>query len=309
MAEICKDKYLTFKDRKNSFISNYNYGEEIVGFSEKVIAHSNGCIARCAYCYLGNYYKKEVVIFNNYDLLENELSYFSNDNNYFNAGENADSLFLENHSHLAKFLIPYFSQTNNFLELRTKSSNVDSLLNINHNKKTIVSFSFSNFSLNNKIENNTASLQARILAAKKCSEAGYLVGLCFEPLFLSVNYKKEIKEIFDLIFIYLKPVNIHMLSFSLFRFTEQMQNLSEKLFFYKTIYGGEFFKCKDKKYRYLKPLRVQFYLWFLDYLKSKNIKLPVCLTGETSEVWELVFGKKVKKLSLIKPETSLPMTC
>lgn len=308
MLNFYQKKFISFKERKNNFISNYNYGEGIVGFSEKIISHCQGCVAQCTYCYLGNYHKKQVIIFNNYDLLEKELSNFSAGSYYFNAGENADSLFLENYSQLAKFLIPYFSQTNNFLELRTKSNNVDSLLNLKHNKKTIISFSFSNLSLNKEIEKNTASLPARILAAKKCIAAGYLIGLRFEPLFLSRNYKKEIKDILDLIFTYLKAENIHSLSFSLFRFTEQMSALAEKLPFYKTIYGGEFFKGKDKKYRYLKPLRVQFYLWFLNYLKNKNIKLAVYLSSETKEVWELVFGKKIFNLSLITPQLNLPMT-
>jgi spore photoproduct lyase len=287
-------KNIIFTKRKNNFVVPYSYGKGNIGFKEFVIRAQTGCIGGCRYCYLQYFKDKNIIIFNNYDKLFKEIKDLikKNGKTYFNAGENFDSLFLEEKSKFAQTLIPYIAKENAVLELRTKSKNVHSILNLVHNKKTVVSFSFSNFSLkNNNIEKDVHTLGDRILAMKKLQNADYLIGLRFEPLFLTENFKKEMKILFEKIIPNIKRKNLHSISLSLFRYTSLQEKDARKFSFWKELYKGEFIQGSDKKYRYFKFLRIEFYKIVLNFLKKFSLKVPVYLSCETPSVWRTTFNK------------------
>ncbi|MBF0468096.1 MAG: DNA photolyase, partial [Desulfamplus sp.] len=176
------------------------------------------CTMDCSYCILQAYFHPPV------------LQYFAGQEKIFCAldglfaqdktfrvgtGEFTDSLIWEKMSNLPARLVKKFAEQQSsksrravqsgsmsnysVLELKTKTVNVDSLKNIDHNRKTIIAWSLNTPSIIKSEEKNTASLGARLKAAKKCEQWGYRLAFHFDPLVIydgcELEYKEVIKSI------------------------------------------------------------------------------------------------------------------
>lgn len=81
------------------------------------------------------------------------------------------------------------------LELRTKSAAVDSLLGVDHQGRTVVAFSLSPQDAIASYEGGTASANARLVAARRCQDAGYRVALKLEPLHLGSEWLERYRHL------------------------------------------------------------------------------------------------------------------
>ena len=167
------------------------------------------------------------------------------------------------------YLIDAFANIPNaILELKTKSAVVDPILNCNHKQKTVVSWSLNSETIINQQEHKTARLYERLDALKKVTEAGYLVGLHFDPVILHDNWEKEYQQ---LIFKTIKATNINQIawiSLGSLRFNPEMKQKIEENFPAATITHAEMILGDDGKMRYPKPLRLRVYKWIIDQLKE-----------------------------------------
>lgn len=126
----------------------------------------------------------------------------TNDPVIFNSGELADSLALDHLTGAGREFIPWFSKTENgHLFMLTKSDNVDDILDLDHQGRTIVAWSMNNDVISKKFEIGAPTFERRLNAAVKVQEAGYPIRIRLDPIVpiddWEKAYAKTIKSIFD----------------------------------------------------------------------------------------------------------------
>jgi spore photoproduct lyase len=174
--------------------------------------------------------------------------------------------------------------------LKTKSDEVDHLLHLDHQGKTVISWSLNPQELIEGEELRTASLGRRIDAAKRCQEAGYPVGFHFDPMLYHDGWEKEYQETILSLFNRIDPGRVIWISLGGFRYPPQLKSIAEERFPKTQIFLGELFPGRDGKFRYFKEIRLEMYGKMVKWLREVDSSLFVYLCMESQEVWETVFG-------------------
>jgi spore photoproduct lyase len=254
------------------------------------------CPMDCSYCVLQGYLNNPyLTLYSNWeDLLQEIETFLSMRQNPFSrlgTGELSDSLALEPVFPVSRFLIPFFAgRGNGILELKTKSSAVDSLLHLDHRGRTILSWSVNPPRIINEDEKEAAPLEERINAAERCQKAGYPVGFHFDPLICYDEWEREYEETVRMIFNRIDPRRVIWVSLGGFRYPPQLKKIAESRFPRTRIFLGELFPGKDSKFRYLREIRVEMYKKMVRWLTEADPSLFIYLCMESREVWEEVFG-------------------
>ena len=128
-----KDTLLIYPHQGN-FFSTCPGSDGMVCCQYFVINLGQGCLFDCHYCYLQSFLNNPLMtIFGNMEELFSQLDKSTRGKNFHfrvGTGEHIDSLALEHLTGQATHLIHYFANhPNATLELKTKSSNIDSLQN------------------------------------------------------------------------------------------------------------------------------------------------------------------------------------
>src|SRR5208283_1121792 len=119
----------------------------------------------------------------------------------FSTSEFADSLSMEHLTRAAREFIPWFGQTGNgYLFMLTKSDNVDSILNLQHNGHTIVAWSMNNSEVSRRFEIGAAPFERRLEAAQRVQLAGYPIRIRLDPVVPVENWRTLYTETIKLIF-------------------------------------------------------------------------------------------------------------
>jgi spore photoproduct lyase len=206
------------------------------------------------------------------------------------TGELSDSLALESIYPISQFLVPFFAEKNAILELKTKSIGVERLLSLDHRGRTVVSWSLNPPQVIEEEERETASLEERIHAAKRCQDAGYPLGFHFDPMIDYEGWEKGYEGLIDSLFRQIDPKRVVWISMGGFRYPAQLKGVVEERFPQTRIFLGELFPGRDGKFRYLKGIRTEMYRKMVKWLKRVSPDLFVYLCMESREVWEEVFG-------------------
>lgn len=260
-----------------------------------VINAITNCPMDCSYCVLQEYLNNPfLTLYSNIDELLQEIDGFISRQKSFSrlgTGELSDSLALESIFPLSEILIQHFEKREGaILELKTKSSEVEGILNLKHSGKTVVSWSLNPSTLIDREEIGTASLDERIMAAKRCEEKGYPLGFHFDPVIYYEGWERDYRECIDLLFKQIDPKRVIWISLGGFRYPPRLKPISENRFPKTRIFLSELFPGRDGKFRYLKDIRVQLYRKIAGWLREIDTKLFIYLCMESKEVWEEVFG-------------------
>ncbi len=252
------------------------------------------CSMDCSYCILQAYFHPPVMqYFAGLDRLKSSLEkVFSQEKILrIGTGEFTDSLIWEPISMQPKFLVELFaSQSTCVLELKTKTVNIDSLLCLDHNKKTILSWSLNTPLVIKSEERGTTGLTARLKAAARAQQAGYPVAFHFDPLVIYDGCIQEYKSVIEQVFNYVSPDTICWISMGSFRFMPQLKSIIENRFPGSSICFGEFIPGLDNKMRYFKPLRIELYRELIRHIKSMAPDVLVYFCMEDCQVWEQSTG-------------------
>lgn len=263
----------------------------------QVIKSVSNCPFDCSYCFLQDYLNDGTTkVIQDIDAIMTEvrLKTESQPNRLFRIGtwELGDSLALDHQVGQAAKLIEAFTTIPNaILELKTKSDVVDPIINIDHQCKTVVSWSFNSDYIIDTEEHKTASLKRRLNALSKVSQAGYLVGLHFDPMILYPDWKMGYSDLVDAIFACVHPNQIAWISIGSLRFKPEMKKKMENNFPGSSITVQEMVLGDDGKLRYVKPIRVEMYLHLMAclnrYINADNL---VYLCMERWDMWDRIFN-------------------
>jgi spore photoproduct lyase len=174
--------------------------------------------------------------------------------------------------------------------LKTKSAEVNHLLDLEHQRRTIISWSLNPSKIIDEEERGTASLRERIDAAKKCQDKGYPIGFHFDPIVFHEEWEKGYRETIFSLFERIDPKGVVWISLGGFRYPPQLKAIASERFPETRIFLGELFPGRDGKYRYLKEIRAAMYRKMVEWLRAVDPSLFIYLCMESQEVWERVYG-------------------
>ncbi len=261
-----------------------------------VINTMTNCPMDCSYCVLQEYLDNPfLTLYSNWDDLFQEIKVFLAQKVFplirIGTGELSDSLALEPVFPISQVLIPFFAERgDSILELKTKSSNVGSILDLNHRERTVISWSLNPHRVIDEEEKGTASLKDRLNSAKRCQEKGYPLGFHFDPILYDEDWEQGYQETIHQLFKEIDPKRTIWVSLGGFRYPPKLKPIVEERFPETRIFLGELFPGRDSKFRYLREIRVEIYRKTVDWLKEIDPGLFVYLCMESKEVWERVFG-------------------
>ena len=194
-----------------------------IGFKKNYyFSHMLNCIYDCKYCFLqGMYNSANYVLFINYNDFKKKISQIANNSKEpicFFSGYDCDSLALEKLTNFVDSFLDFFRKFNNiYLEIRTKSSNIEIFKKKEVAKNIIIAFSLNPDSIINNFEIKTPSLNKRINSILELQRMGWQIGLRFDPIIYTKNFKNIYNDFFETIFEKLNPKLIHSVTIGNFR--------------------------------------------------------------------------------------------
>lgn len=255
----------------------------------------SNCPMDCSYCILQHYLGNNplLTIYANIDEILTRASIYIAEHRdkklRIGTGELSDSLALDHITGFSKKLISYFSYHPNVsLELKTKTVNIDHLLKLNHNGRTVISWSLNPQRLIETEETGTASLAERFKAAKTAIDAGYSIGFHFDPIIYSENWEAEYRQVVDEIIQTFPHQKIAWISLGTLRFPPQMKEIVKNRFPKSRIFYNELVPVNGKV-RYFRPIREKIYKEMLSWLEPLKQTTPIYLCMETKPVWQHMF--------------------
>ena len=188
-------------------------------------SHMLNCIYDCRYCFLqGMFQSAHQVLFINYEDFSESIRETSARHDkqpvWFFSGYDCDSLAYDPMTRFTDFFIPQIKSIDNaWLELRTKSTQIRSLLAHTPCPRVVTAFSFTDHYSHRKLENGVPSISKRIEAMRRLMAAGWPVGLRFDPVVYHLEYQAEFSRLLEENFHHIDPGKLHSVSLGSFRLT------------------------------------------------------------------------------------------
>jgi spore photoproduct lyase len=255
------------------------------------------CNYDCTYCYLQSYVNAPyLTVYANVERLFDELAAVlrarSDTLVRIGSGEFSDSLSLDPLTGYTRLLVPFLRQFPNVLfELKTKSDLVEHLLDLDPQGRVMVSWSLNPEPVVRREEHKTASLAARLRAAQRCREAGYRIGVHFDPLLYYPGWEAEYEPFVEQVFTALDPADITYMSLGSLRFASGLDKIVRQRFPKSRLMYAELLPGADGKMRYFKPLRTAMYTRMLGWIRRYTADPQLYLCMESHEIWRRVFGQ------------------
>jgi len=262
----------------------------------KILHIGANCPLSCTYCILQAYLDHPaMVVHANVEEMLSELDelFFRFPSSFFRigTGELTDSLVLDHLTGLSTILVPYFAaQKNACLELKTKTTNVGHLKDLDHRGKTIVAWSLNSASVVCREELGAPSVEERLLAARACQEWGYRLAFHFDPIIYYPGWEKEYQETIEQLFSTIKPSRIAWISLGCFRYLPRLKPIIQEKFHHSRIIYEEFIQGLDGKMRYLEILRQQIYANMVRWIRQRAPECFLYLCMESPKVWRNSVG-------------------
>ena len=271
---------------------------------ERLKLASNGCFYQCDWCYLKLTYRAAfpfITVRAQYDKIKEQLHKRLRHTKapvIFNTGELADSLSMEHLTGGAKEFIPWIGNTENgYLFMLTKSDNVDDILDLQHNNRTIIAWSLNDETVSKKFEIGAPPFDRRLDAAHKVQKAGYPVRIRLDPIVpfdgWQDAYANTIKRIFE-------KVSPERITLGTLRFEQGFYNMRntifttgqdlpeyldnmEPMFQPKKFKGTK--KPKSGKYSFPEKQRIGIFKFIIQEIR-KHSDCTVALCKESAKVWK-----------------------
>ena len=209
-------------------------------------SHMLNCIYDCRYCFLqGMYRSANYVIFVNYEDFSNAIidatHSQADQDSWFFSGYDGDSLAYDPVTQFLDHFLPVFKNLPHaWLELRSKSTQISRLLKTEALPNCVVAFSFTPENISRQLEQGVPTLAKRIDAMRRLSGHGWKLGLRFDPLIYSDDFRSSYPELFKTIFSQLPAEAFHSVSLGAMRLPKPFFNTMQKMFPDEKLFAGPF---------------------------------------------------------------------
>lgn len=255
----------------------------------------HGCLHRCLYCMAG---ANQVVVLpvNLEEFADTELDRIVRENPWQKVfryqTQVSDALCFEPEYGASKVFGDYFAgQDDRYLLLHTSSANTDHLLDLGHQAHTIVLWSLTSDTVSREIEERSATTEERIEAARRCQEAGYTVRFKFKPIVPVRSWRDECADMIEKTFAASDPdvvslcVLMWMKAEEIDRFFDTSTLDPDCL---RAMHEAADQMCDRAVGPFPDDVRTEIYSFFIDEIRKHNPTVPISLSTETKEVWDVL---------------------
>ena len=246
-----------------------------------------GCPFECSYCFLQNYTNAlGIVLPVNLDDFFDAIGSF-HQRVRIGSGETTDSLAFDQLTEFSPRIVDYFrNRPGSVFEFKTKSDNVGLLLSIKSAPNVVVGWSVNPQSVIDREEFFTASLSARLDAARRCAEAGYQTAFHFDPIIYYPAWEHDYAAVVELIFDHVPRESIAWISLGTLRMTAMQKKMIENRFPANTILDAELLTAEDGKMRYHDTVRRDIYRTMTGLLNDRaSPRTRIYLCMEPDGLW------------------------
>jgi spore photoproduct lyase len=249
------------------------------------------CDMNCSYCYLQSFINTPTLtLYTNLDDALEELRGMTGMTDQpvrVGTGETVDSLSLDKLTLFSHELISFFRAYPKWtLEFKTKSDKVDQFLDVEHGGNVIVSWSVNPQNIVEREEHGTASLEARLAAARKCADRGFQISFHIDPMIWHPGWQESYANLVDAITARFTPAQVPVMSVGALRFQpEQKAMMRERFGMNSYVTTAETFIGRDGKQRYDAHLRQEMFRLVMDRFKAHNPNWRIFMCMETPETW------------------------
>ena len=251
------------------------------------------CPYDCQYCYLagtpGVKFSPTVKIFVNIgeilDQIAGAASKLSEPTAFY-LGKLQDGLALDSLTGYSQITIPFFAkQKYARLTLLTKSAEVDNLLNLDHQGHTILSWSLNPPEICDAFESNVPFPNERIVAMRKCAEAGYPLRAVIMPIIPIEDWQNIYTKFLENL---LESVLLDRITLGqICSYSGALQLAERKLGKDNPISEMlEKGKSKDGRVRFPIKLRIEVYRYLIDTIRKLQPQLQIGLCMEERETFK-----------------------
>jgi spore photoproduct lyase len=262
-----------------------------------VLTLASNCPMDCSYCFLQEYLADNPAfqVYANYtdsfDELDRLCANARGRSFRVGTGELADSLAFDSITAMSRDLIDFFAARENLtLELKTKTDEIENLLDLDPRGRVVVSWTLSSDAVYRSSEHLTSSPTARIAAARAVLDAGYRVAFHFDPLIAYPNAERDYLQLIDELLDTIPPKQISFISMGGLRMTPRLRGAARSRFPNDPMLCGEDVLAADGRFRTFTPLRLSLYRTLADRFKRAGAEIPAYLCMEPASVHEHVFG-------------------
>ncbi len=235
---------LILAKKHNNRVLETPEGYGIGGSHNYYFSHMLNCLYDCRYCFLqGMYRSAHYVVFVNYEDFINDIETTSKKHNlpsWFFSGYDCDSLAMEPVTGFMDYALDRFSiMQKAHLEIRTKSTQIRTLLDRPALDNTVIAYSFTPEEIAEKHEHKVPSVSKRINAAAKLQQAGWNIGLRLDPLIDTPTFQQDYAALLGQLFNRLDAERIHSISYGAFRLPKDFFKRIVKLYPREELFAGE----------------------------------------------------------------------
>jgi len=250
------------------------------------------CGFDCSYCSIQSFYSdNKVFLESDLQAKLEEISHELDPNkiHHIGTGQSSDSLMWGNTHGLMDQLNQFARNNDNVvLELKTKSKNIDYLLNNPISSNIITSWSLNTSKVIQHEEHLTATLDERINSAKQVAAKGSLIAFHFHPIVYYQNWEEEYVEIFKRLLNEFHPKQIAFISFGTLTFTKSVIGQIRKRSIYSKILQMNFEDAAGKL-SYPPALKEKLFQVAYQTFRPWHSQVFFYLCMEDSKFWHSTF--------------------
>ena len=224
-------------------------------------SHILNCIYDCRYCFLqGMYRSAHYVMFVNYEdffhAIVEKIRAAGTASVHFFSGYDCDSLALEPVTDFVREFMPVFREhPQALLELRTRSTQIRSLLAQEPALNCVVAFSFTPAGIAAAIEHKAPPVYKRLQALQRVQEQGWQIGLRFDPLIYQEDALRQYEQLFAQVFDVVKPAQLHSVSLGSFRLPKSFHRNLARLYPDEILFASPLEETADGMIAYRDDIR------------------------------------------------------
>jgi len=211
---------------------------ETGGGANYYFSHMLNCLYDCRYCFLqGMFQSANYLLFVNYEDFMDDIRQVSQKHRgeplmpWFFSGYDCDSLALEPVTGFADYFLGAFeTMPNAVLELRTKSTQIRSLLDRPAQANVVVAFSLSPDPVANAVEHGAPAVTKRLGAMRKLQQAGWRVGARLDPLIWHDSWQESYGELIQEMELTLEMAELDSVTLGGFRLPRDFYKKMKKLY-------------------------------------------------------------------------------
>jgi spore photoproduct lyase len=235
---------LILAEKFKNFVLPAPAGYGIGAMRNYYFSHLLNCLYDCRYCFLqGMYQSANYLLFVNYEDFHDEIRRLAaespGEQTHFFSGYDCDSLALEPVSRFAESFLSLFRDLPDaWIELRTKSTQIRTLLAMQPVPNVVVAFSFTPEATAAAVEDKTPAPAKRLAAARRLQDRGWSVGLRFDPVIFQTDWQTQYRALFEQVFSQLEVARLHSVSLGAFRLPEAFFRRMSSLYPEERLFAG-----------------------------------------------------------------------